>query len=198
MSAQLLSAVARPEVGRFYLVPCIKVERCARSALMDADGWVPVLGSKHRDAEHIEFPDEHYHVDWRFVGARGYRNVMATSFAPHGSVLTSDGSDPWNRGVHRASELRRIKCKREMPIFPSRQMLGTSSTRVSGTPPATRWARLERAQAVVCNKLKPGNVCPHRGIALDQFAQADGTAICPGHGLRWNLATGELMPRLAA
>lgn len=64
-------------------------------------------------------------------------------------------------------------------------------------PADGRWARLELAQAFICNRLKPGNVCPHRGIDLTPFARPDGTAICPGHGLRWNLATGELMPRHA-
>jgi hypothetical protein len=55
-----------------------------------------------------------------------------------------------------------------------------------------RWAALEAAHAGC--RLKPGNICPHRGIDLTPFAKPDGTAVCPGHGLRWNLKTGELLP----
>lgn len=198
MNTPLLSSVPRPVVGEFYLVPCIKVEPRAKTSWMDRNGWVPVLGPKHRDAEHLEFDVEHIHVDWRFIGSEGYRRALAIRISALGTVLSNDGAQPWEHCVRRQPELRRIKCKREMPTFPDSSVLGTAGTATSATPPRVRWARLERAQAVVCNKLKPGNICPHRGIALDQFALPDGTAICPGHGLRWNLATGELMPRLAA
>jgi len=83
--------------------------------------------------------------------------------------------------LDRKPELKRRKCLREMPDFPP--------------TPDHRWPILELHQSRTCNKLKPGNVCPHRGTDLTPFEKPDGTAICPGHGLRWNLKTGELMPR---
>lgn len=191
MSAPLLSEVARPEIGRFYMVPCMKVADSARTIWMDVGGWVPVLGPRHIDQDHLDFPWEHYHIDWRFVGAQPWKYANDESdLNVLGRVLTNtDG-----KGALRGSpELRRIKCKREMPKFPPRAAIYHAWRGDVGI----KWERLERAQAFACNKLKPGNICPHRGIDLTAFAQEDGAAICPGHGLRWNLKTGELMPRFA-
>lgn len=108
----------RAEVGKFYMVPCIKVALDARTIWMDVNGWVPVLGPKHTDAEHLEFQFEHWHIDWRFVGHKPYRALLDGKVAPHGTVLTNDGWNRLERNLTRAPELRRIKCKREMPDFP--------------------------------------------------------------------------------
>jgi hypothetical protein len=105
------------EVGRFYMVPHIFVP----GGFYGTTRWVPVLGEKHRDKEHIGF-----------------------------------------------------ECKRVMPDFPAR--------------PRAIWASLEKAYAGCV--LKDGHICPHRGIDLRPFAKPDGTVICPGHGLRWDLNTG--------
>lgn len=170
--------------GDRYLVRCLFVQRDCRVGWIPRDGWMPVIGPKHTDAEHLEFPFEHFHIDWRFVVERQLERVYG---APHSQVITSatglfDVSGP--------VELKVRTCRRVMPTFPAPPRRYTATWR--------RWQHLERAQAFTCNKLKPGGICPHRGIDLTPFAQPDGTAICPGHGLRWNLATGELMPRFAA
>lgn len=42
---------------------------------------------------------------------------------------------------------------------------------------------------------KDCRVCPHQKIKLDSFIKEDqGSIRCPGHGLNWNLKTGELIP----
>lgn len=174
-------------VGKFYLVPCMHAQPSARSAWMDASGWVPVLGPKHEDAEHLDFEFPHYHIDWRFVGHAAYR--IATNGkhpSPLRHVMTNNAGNAWHHKLEGVPQLRRIKCKREMPEFPHT---------VSFNKEHTNWERMERAQAFTCNKLKPGNICPHRGIDLTSFIKDDGTVICPGHGLKWNTVTGELMPR---
>lgn len=173
-----LSGVA--VIGQFYAVPCMFVEpsRARLASFIPSSGWLPVLGPQHEDAEHLNFPHQHYHIDWRFVPESNFHRTRG-GFAPvHTFVLTSTN----DRGeLTGAPVLRRRKCVREMPSHPAAVN--------------QRWANLEIAQFERCNKLKPGNICPHRGIDLTPFAMSDGTAICPGHGLRWNLKTGELMAR---
>lgn len=156
-----------------YLVPTLDLSPGTRAAWMRRD-FVPVLGPKHRDVEHLLFDVEHYHIDWRFVTETEYRGA-AWNDMPHGKVVGAVGKPV----------LRELTCLREMPEFPNVRELGWD--------PLGRWSSLERAFA--CKTLKDGHICPHRGIDLRPFAQEDGTAICPGHGLRWDLRTGLLMDR---
>jgi hypothetical protein len=194
MSTEHLGDVAKPEIGKFYLVPCVRVGLNAKTVWMDSNCWVPVIGPKHIDAEHLEFTYEHYHIDWRFVGRTAWKYATSgPSGSALGRVLTNSDGDAYKPLLNTPPALRRIKCKREMPTFPTRKQIPDRW----GTDHGIKWERLERAQAITCNKLKPGNICPHRGIDLTSFAQPDGTAVCPGPGLRWNLNTGELMPRFA-
>lgn len=173
------------QVGEFYEVPCMYVQPHLLTSWCPSDGWVPILGPKHRDAEHLEFPVEHYHVDWRFIPARAFANAR-TDKQPPGYELRHILSGTHEPEVLRGEpQLKRRLCKREMPAFPAAQ--GIREMRRGA------WVALEDAYA--CKKLKPGGICPHRGFDLKQFAQPDGTAICPGHGLRWNLSTGDLVRR---
>jgi hypothetical protein len=78
-------------VGSFYEVPCMPVAKQARVYWMPSDLWVPVLGPKHADAEHLEFPWEHYHIDWRFISQPQYESACANMLGvPHSKVLTND------------------------------------------------------------------------------------------------------------
>lgn len=174
------------EVGRFYAVPCLFVIEKHRTLWMPADGWVPTLGPKHEDAEHLNFTRDHYHVDWRFIDDRRIKWARGLfSPVPHGNVVTSSaGFDEVG-----ATVLKRRKCQRAMPDFPA--ALASRGYGISNS----RFGALERAHR--CTRLKPGGICPHRGIDLKPFAKPDGTVICPGHGLRWDLATGEPLPHHA-
>lgn len=188
--AEVLSG--RPEIGKFYMVPCIKVDFDCRSIWMDVNGWVPVLGPKHADGEYLKFEFEHWHIDWRFVGWKAFSYATDNGRkSPLSRVLTSDTTGPHGlKELTRSPVLRRIKCKRAMPEFPVVSQVVDAMYDSHGR----RWHHLERAQAITCNRLKPGNICPHRGIDLTPFIRPDGTVTCPGHGLRWNTATGELLP----
>lgn len=168
--------------GQFYMVPMLFVAPGVRSGYEDGTGHVPVLGPKHQDIEHLNFVWEHFHIDWRFVSASGFRQACMFSGVPHAKVLTSDTTRFKLEGT---PVLKRRLCKRVMPEFPPAHEIEVSN------PP--KWVALEDAHR--CMRLKPGGICPHRGINLTPFARPDGTAVCPGHGLHWNLSTGELIPR---
>lgn len=177
-------------VGEFYKVPCMQVLPSNRIPLADPFGWVPVLGPLHEDFEILEFRLAHYHIDWRFVSEavwrRAVQDVDQGAAVGHvlSTVLSNTHGTPWRQKVEGTPELRRIKCRRAMPDFPHNSTIPDRSY---------RWERLERAQAFTCSKLKPGNVCPHRGIDLTPFIKEDGTVTCPGHGLRFDARTRELI-----
>lgn len=175
--------MATPDVavGAFAMVPCLWVHEDRRGLCWDE--WVPTLGPKHEDAAELDFPWLHYHIDWRFVSDRMFDWCSsAPSKSPLGQVVTADIKF---REISGRPVMKRRKCRREMPEFPALHVSGS------------RWEQLELNQRARCSKLKDGHICPHRGIDLRQFAQPDGTAICPGHGLRWDLKTGDMLPRHA-
>ena len=78
----------------------------------------------------------------------------------------------------------RRKCQREMPDFPS-HVDGWLNTGHRHLEAAYRGCRL-----------KPDHpVCPHKGFPLEGLPEKDGVVICPGHGLAFDMNTGELVPR---
>lgn len=173
---ELESNVIDAKVGQFYMVPCLRVpfKFCGTE-------WVPVLGPKHRDAE-LGADWDHFHIDWRFASDKMLRDCRGISGSPHGNVISNDAGR-WNapHKIIGAPVLKRRKCKRAMPEFPACQ--------------EPKWTALEVGQRERCDKLKDGHICPHRGIDLRPFARPDGTAVCPGHGLHWDLKTGLLLAR---
>ncbi|RYG96455.1 MAG: hypothetical protein EON58_12050, partial [Alphaproteobacteria bacterium] len=47
-------------------------------------------------------------------------------------------------------------------------------------------------------RIDPTNpVCPHKGISLASVPVIDGCIDCPGHGLRFDAKTGEIVSRYA-
>jgi nitrite reductase/ring-hydroxylating ferredoxin subunit len=80
-------------------------------------------------------------------------------------------------------QLKRKICRRVMPDFP---MQITSA----GRPVWQK--KLERAYKAT--NAKCGR-CPHRGLPLNGLPVKDDKVICPGHGLQFNVKTGEMIPR---
>lgn len=65
---QRIEDVTTVEVGRFYLV----------NTVQRIDGaTLPIHGPLHEDAEIINFPHLHWHIDWRFVDKRTYQDYFA-------------------------------------------------------------------------------------------------------------------------
>ena len=53
----------------------------------------PVLGPRHEDADHLNFPYQHWHIDGRFVSAALWRKVKTEGFVR--SPLASSQLDAW-------------------------------------------------------------------------------------------------------
>ena len=164
------------EVGKYYRVPCV----LAHKRFWCGAGWVPVIGPLHEDAEIINFPDEHFHIDWRFVMPRMLKRAQAfgimSEFARPIQLQTSKFYGYQQQIVLDGPVVKRRLCRREFGDYPRHK---------SGWQPILDSAYRD------C-KLKPGMVCPHRGIPLESVRAVDGVVTCPGHGLRWNVKTGAL------
>lgn len=174
-----------PVPGKHYLVPCIR--------LKDDRNWLPILEPLHDDVEIILFPEPHWHYDWRFW----IPDVIEELFFPF-CFATDDLTDLCGQVARRDMVVGepvwkwRI-CRRQMPTFPTHlRRLNLQPT--SDAKEVSFLRKLEQAyrdRYVTCNK------CPHRGIALDTMPQQDGVVVCPGHGLAWNVATGEAVRRVS-
>lgn len=189
-----------PEVGKFYLVPCLI-----------ADGKpIPVLGPEHEDKEYIRFDREHFHFDLRFLPDKNIKDRVGYLYErAHKPICRSN----WKRSVSTLPSYERahkpicspeefimlvvtvaikdktiiekpMKCRRRMPTFPLH----------NGIKILPWFSELEAAFASVkLNCLR----CPHRGLPLSaENADENGVVVCPGHGLAWNIKTGEMVSRL--
>jgi hypothetical protein len=156
-------------VGKYYQVPAVYARDW-----WGFDGWIPVVGPMHEDAEIVNFPWQHFHIDWRFAPRRLFdftAGVRGPQF-----VYASPIQCPDKRGTRVIEEgpiLKRMKYKRELLPFP----------RVPNS-----WMPV-LAEKYACAKLING-VCPHRGIPVSAMHRDGDVLTCPGHGLQWNAITG--------
>lgn len=192
------------EVGKNYMVPAIKTRmhcnafQFYRSIFRGA--WVPVMGPLHRDAGVVGFPYLHWHIDLRFCSKALWKRILGRERTPpnesrafalplqkhpsNGGWSTGWGGHPVNEygedlhdsWVEGGVVMRRMKYQREFPKWPR--------ALPSWLP------KLEKECAGL--RLK-GMVCPHRGIPLDNCPRDGDVVTCPGHGLQWNVKTGELV-----
>lgn len=173
-----MNAPIMAEIGKYYKVPCPHIPQSYCGST-----WVPVLGPKHSDLE-INFTQQHFHIDWRFATER---LIFGRQF-PHAQVITCNGEvGNFAMEIYGEPVLKRRKCRRGMPDFPSIETCAKQRAR-------NFFVQFENAKIAECAKLIDGHTCPHKGIDLRPFEKPDGTAICPGHGLKFNMRTGEIMP----
>ena len=174
-----------PQIGQFYRVPVITVPEVRIVA--------PVLLPLHEDADLLGFAPFHFHVDWRFVN-RSHRwawtelrhasNTRRGVGTIYGQVVCIEGKfkidGAWSKREYSLS-LKRTRCVREWPEWPS---WGT----------AIRGVLTEAFAGKVAPDCK---TCPHRGISLEvgrRFHHPETgreTVECPGHGLWWDVETGQ-------
>lgn len=157
-----------PVVGRFYLVPCVRLRLTGGGT-----SWWPTQGPPHEDAD-IGVPQVHYHHDPRFWT----KAQLSGWLRPLPLVL---GSVTEKAAILEGPAYMRRRCSGSMPIFPRERVQDLWLPALEQT----------HAAATLRGACK---VCPHRGIPLASLpVAADGTVTCPGHGLRWDVSTGRLV-----
>lgn len=168
----LLEPGMKPSIGRNYRVLCAlrKIHHSKNSVEVK---MYPLIGHPHRDPE-LGGEFLHYHIDWRFLSEAVFTSLYLDEYgyAPRRVPYVFD-MKPEDKYV-----MRNLRCQREMPQF--------------GPIWEERWMTFEKNFR--CKKLVNGYICPHRGTDLRPFANEEGIAVCPGHGLMWNLKTGESLP----
>lgn len=157
------------EIGKYYRVPCVLTKK--HSWL--GSGWQPIIGPMHEDSGVVNFPYDHWHIDLRFVDGRRYKSLKRMS--PYAWPIMKEGR--WGGPiVLEGPTLQRLRCKREFPQYPHGQ---------------AKWLPLLQKEF---RDVKMTNmVCPHRGLPLEGCPRDGDVVQCPGHGLRWNVKTGELV-----
>lgn len=147
--------------------------------------FMPIHLPLHDDTE-VNFPWLHYHVDPRWVKSSSIFDAHARS--TNGYVYLSDFQTGYPVTGDRTTFKNGIHMK-ELVL----QKTAVSPLEVQSNNPL--WVKMEK-RVGSCHKLKPGGICPHKGISLKGHSYDGGkTAICPGHGLHWDLETGEMIPR---
>ncbi len=189
-----------PIVGQHYLVPCVKIGDPKRRAQLRHDeaplgctgmlqGWWPVVGPQHEDAAIFDFPHEHWHFDLRFLSAAQIANRSNRFWddkpAKPATLLSLPLTN--HKGELGQPELRQRRCHREQPGWDAY----FAATLRKNRPP--NLVKLERITAIKGQTLKSCKICPHRGLPLGSMPVVDGIITCPGHGLRWNASTGEIV-----
>ena len=172
-------------VGRYYRMPAIRIQPPGWYGVKS--GWLPVMGPEHEDKELLDFPQRHFHIDWRFASQQA---LAAASFGRdlrwvYGFPLCtrtdsmSGAPNPLKLQDLITSVtpvLVRLKCKREWPEYPK----------------SIRW--LPELQKAYADK-DAASVCPHRGIPASCYIEEpDGVLRCPGHGLAIDAETGKVLP----
>lgn len=175
-------------VGKRYSVPVIVRQWDGPKRLT----VVPVIGTLHEDAEHINFPDRHWHPDRRFICEAWFKSVgregnhWKAIFVPY-PVNPWTGKAPSKPLVVDGGR-KVLVCKRLVGSF-----VEPPGALLAPCPPF--WLKtMETAYKDV--RLR-NMICPHRGIScVGVKPEADGGIVCPGHGLKWNPETGELISRV--
>lgn len=153
------------EIGKNYDVKCGRIDTSHFGNYFNPGEWVPLIGEKHCDAEIINFPIEHYHVDWRFVTTGKFKRVKERYWPKEHNYYLAIVM-----ATHAFSEIKTIRLKmlRQMPDYPN---------------PVRFTHELE---AHYKNATAKKHRCPHQGADLSSIAPNDqGQIVCPLHGLRF-------------
>lgn len=161
------------EVGNVYLVPTLFVSTWKLD--------VPVLEPAHEDVDVIQFGEIHWHIDWRFTTQaflehKNEQQRKSQSNVPAAERFTGIVVCPANpkTATDGAIALKPLLCRRETPPFPITWFTQSLESHYAHT-------RLRNL------------ICPHRGISLHNQPVKNGRVICPGHGLTWDVDSGELI-----
>lgn len=159
------------EIGKSYLVPCVKAKDFIGIYTLAYSGlWLPIIGTLHDDPQIALSIPLHYHPDWRFVPEEVIIKLDRSRYGDFKTVVISKG------------EIEILE-----PVLQQREMLRHFEF------PSDLIKELE---PLYLGKKTGCRICPHRQVSLAGLTpRNDGTVICPGHGLRVIQATGEVVPR---
>lgn len=170
------------EIGRTYELPHVVWCHSAaitygRPAWVPRSLFIPILGGLHEDREIIGFPDDHWHIDWRFVPETSWRAIGKLYSRERDHNTTAAYRVISEKNTTGIIFRKKRKCLRSHITFPS---IG-------------QWhEKLEETYASARMKCM---TCPHRGISLIGSPAVNGALICPGHGLAWSAKTGAMITR---
>lgn len=180
-----------PVVGRRYLVPTVFYPW-----LNDTPRAWPVYLPKHDDAEHLNFPWAHYHVDPRFLNKRD------TAFAAV-STRGREGAPPDDAGLAEFTTQARPLSYRDgsaltghLPhpaiVWAARRCYRSGVGYRAGHIPVIQDLRVHFAGRQ-CKAVRSGWVCPHKRYPLGSLQPVDGVVTCPLHGLRVRVSDGVVV-----
>ncbi|MEZ4708317.1 MAG: Rieske 2Fe-2S domain-containing protein [Caldilineaceae bacterium] len=171
------------KVGDQHAVLCV---RARGLDWISKDQWLPIIGPLHADAEFLNFPVEHYHIDFRFVDSISFANV-SNKYVSDGQIGQLLGLVVGKDQIVEGPTQQLVNFYRPMPVYPVHSREGEK---------LSYFCALEDAFAewVIDPKLA---ICPHRGLPLDGLAGKNGIAICSGHGLAWDMKTGKCVRRFS-
>lgn len=142
----------------------------------------PVFTPVHSDAEHINFPHDHWHIDWRFVPASMYRKALASI------KRDIDRLDHVPAAVRLYARPLMKNWANHLELVAPRRYLRPHPNYYQGA----RW--LPALTEAMADRRMVDRICPHRGASLCGIEpDADGIIECPAHGLRWRVDTGEVV-----
>ncbi len=161
-----------PEIGKNYIVPCIKGYRNGKGIL------TPIVNEFAIDDDFLNADlTPHAHIDRRFCNAEVIEHhspkrvedpLNLVMFNHEGYSL-----DKLNEGI----EYEEFKCV-------------NSQNYITNHGKSTHLEKVNQHKTMTCRK------CPHQGTDLSSFLpDEEGNLVCPAHGLAWNQNSGKLVPR---
>lgn len=183
MTIQRLDELCEPvEIDRYYLVPTVIGEWDGR-----VKAW-PVIGPQNNDTQCLNFDDQHYHFDARFIPAPRDADLWFWRRAFAAPLSTKPRL---NEGGFEPPVWRRRKCKRlDNPFIHDMHNLASRH--------GTWKCHFDMWTGKQARHDGRGWVCPHRKVPLADHPAVDGVITCPLHLLRVDAATGHILSPLSS
>lgn len=185
-------------VGKRYLVPCVRIGGYSDFGLRTS--YVPINSYLHDDIKVIGFKNKHWHIDWRFVSERMMADIkfghgligLPIPVQRTGLVVLYDKNKQFSNSTNDLTIYYRQRvCLRE---YNNNECF--LKNKIADNVPG-KWVENLSAH-FKCSKLKESDgqlICPHKGVVIDKTLIDDkGNYVCPGHLLRFNPKTLEVVP----
>ncbi len=184
MTIQRITELSEPPIiGRYYLVPTVLHPWHWRSKPYP---W-PVFLPRHNDAQFLNFPDQHFHIDPRFVTDLDYGRAGEWRWEE-----TSIGTFQRAPLARERGALARAGEPPE-PIWRRRICRRTDEGYAHSDYPTVRKLHTHYASQTAPRN-RHGWVCPHQNYPTGSLTVTDGVITCPLHGLRIRASDGLCLP----